>query len=307
MINKVSVIIPTYNPNLQRLKQTIAGLKDQTLPMDEWELIIIDNNSQDSFIESIDLGWQPAFKLIREPRQGLTYARIAGFRAADGEVIVLVDDDNILEKNYLKNVKGIFAVQPEIGAIGGKCLPLFESPAPEWLQEFYGNLALRDFGNSVIIDNWNKTYPLTSPVGAGIAIRKAALASYLSRTNAEKNPIIDRKGKSLGSGGDNDIVLEILRSGWQIGYFPSLSLTHLIPTERIQPKYLARLINNTNRSWVAVLEYHHINPWKKIPLWSVPLRKIKAWFTYAAWKSKVHYIRWSGACGLYDGLSDHNH
>ncbi|HEX3386780.1 MAG TPA: hypothetical protein VHS53_16380, partial [Mucilaginibacter sp.] len=61
-----------------------------------------------------------------------------------------------------------------------------------------------------------------------------------------------------------------------------------------------------NRSWIAVLEYHQINPWKKIPRWSVPLRKIKAWVAYSAWKSEVNYIRWRGACGMYDGLAD-NH
>jgi hypothetical protein len=171
------------------------------------------------------------------------------------------------------------------------------------LTAFYGNLALRDFGDSVIVDRWEGTYPCYAPVGAGIGLRKEALKSYLTRIDTEKNPITDRQGKSLGSGGDNDIVLEILKSEWQVGYFPSLSLWHIIPYERTQPAYLARLINHTNRSWIAVLEYHGINPWRKIPRWSVPFRKLKAWFTYAAWRNHKNHIRWSGACGTYDGLS----
>lgn len=299
----LSVIIPTYNPDLGRLNRTINGLKAQTLPVDQWELIIVDNNSSIDFMVSISLEWRPNFKLIHEPRQGLTYARVSGFRAAQGEVIVLVDDDNILEENYLRNTFEIFKKEPAIGAIGGKSIPLFEYQAPEWLNEFYGNLALRDFGDNIIIDSWNFAYPKAAPVGAGIGLRRAALESYIIRIRSKENPITDRQGKSLSSGGDNDIVLEILKSGWQIGYFPSLSLQHIIPYERIQPAYLARLINHTNRSWIAVLEYHGINPWRKIPRWSVPLRKLKAWFTYAAWRNHKNHIRWSGACGTYDGLS----
>jgi len=301
---KLSVIIPTYNPNLRRLNQAIEGLKTQTLPVHQWELIIIDNNSSVGFMDQLSLNWQPNFRLIREPKQGLTFARVCGFKAAAADVIVLVDDDNILAEDYLTNVTKIFETRPAIGAIGGKSVPLFESAPPDWLAEFYGNLALRDFGDGVIIDRWNGTYPLVAPIGAGIGLRKEALKRYLRRVDTEKNAIPDRQGKSLGSGGDNDIVLEILKSGWQVGYFPSLSLQHIIPYERIQPAYLARLINQTNRSWIAVLEYHGINPWKKIPRWSVPLRKVKAWFTYAAWKSHSNRIRWSGACGTYDGLSE---
>ncbi|HEX3385311.1 MAG TPA: glycosyltransferase family A protein, partial [Mucilaginibacter sp.] len=175
----LSVIIPAYNPDPGRLNQTLNGLKAQTLPSDEWELIIVDNNSSTSFFERINLDWQRNCKMIREPRQGLTWARVAGFHASQGEIIVLVDDDNVLEKDYLKNTRDIFKANPGMGAIGGKSLPLFEQAAPEWLKEFYGNLALRDFGNDAIVDSWDSSYPPSAPVGAGIGLRTAALKSYL--------------------------------------------------------------------------------------------------------------------------------
>jgi glycosyltransferase involved in cell wall biosynthesis len=301
----LSVIIPTYNPDVSRLRQTIEGLKNQTVPADQWELIIVDNNSPFNFINDINIDWHPRFRLIREAKQGLTFARVCGFREARGQLIVLVDDDNVLDKDYLMNARSIFETDPAMGAAGGKSLPLFEQPAPQWLGEFYGNLALRDLGQEVIRDSWNRTYPSAAPLGAGIVLRKKALESYLLRIVNQKNPVTDRQGKLLSSGGDNDIVLEILKSGWQVGYFPALSLRHIIPNERVQPAYLARLINNTNKSWIAVLDYHGINPWKKIPRWTVPLRKLKAWFIYSAWKNRVHYIRWRGACGMYDGLAKH--
>ena len=100
----ISVIIPTYNPNIQRLEQTLTGLKIQSLPYKFWELLIVDNNSSTVFTDKIDISWQPGSSIISEPRQGLTYARLKGFSSAKGDIIVMVDDDNILQEDYLQQV-----------------------------------------------------------------------------------------------------------------------------------------------------------------------------------------------------------
>jgi len=301
MTDFISVIIPTFNPDPSRLSQTISGLRHQTLPYKQWELIIVDNNS--TFPVNPELSWHPNNKTVRAKKQGLTHARLKGFEQASGEIIVMVDDDNILDKDYLKNTLSLFKSNSSLGAIGGKSIPAFEVEPPEWLKEFYGSLALRDMGEAELVTAWKNEYPGFAPIGAGMAIRRSVIASYINKIKTGNAIILDRKGTSLYSGGDNDIVLEILQSGWQVGYFPSLVLKHIIPEARMQVKYLARLLNNTNRSWVQVLKKHHINPWNEIPAWSIPFRKTKAWFTYSAWQNKVNYIKWKGACGLFDGLA----
>jgi hypothetical protein len=35
----------------------------------------------------------------------------------------------------------------------------------------------------------------------------------------------------------------------------------------------------------------------------VPLRKLKAYFTYKAWENEPNYIKWKGACGMFEGLA----
>ncbi|MEO7214168.1 glycosyltransferase [Mucilaginibacter sp.] len=306
MTDLISVIIPTYNPNLQRLGQTMEGLKAQTLAYQDWELIIIDNNSSVSFTGKIDLSWQPNSKIVSEPRQGLTYARLKGFEEAKGNVIVMIDDDNIANKDYLEQVKNIFKTNDQLGAMGGKSLPLFESTPPSWIGDFHTNLAVRNLGDDVIIEEWQNKYPEFAPIGAGMAVRKEALHAYINKIKTGKSTITDRQGSNLASGGDNDMVIEILKAGWQTAYYPQLSIRHIIPKERLQPEYLARLMHDTNRSWIQVLESHKINPWTKIPRWTLPLRKLKAWFNYRAWASPQNYIKWQGACGTFEGLADIN-
>ncbi len=300
---QLSVIIPTYNPDTARLEQTLTGLKGQSLPANQWELIIINNNSSNNFWQQLNLSWHPAAQIVHETKQGLTYARLKGFNESTGDIIVMVDDDNILDASYLEMALNLFEKNSKIGAIGGKSIPLFETTPPEWLDEFYSSLALRDLGDEPISSLWNNEYPNAAPIGAGMAVHRNALTSYIEKITSGKSKISDRTGNSLSSGGDNDIVIAMLKSGWQVGYFPELRLQHIIPAQRMQADYLARLLNSTNKSWVQLLESHDINPRQPITQSGALLRKAKAWFTYKAWKNKPNYIKWRGACGTFDGLA----
>lgn len=300
----ISVIIPTFNPNRTLLNLTLAALQAQNLPDNRWEVIIVDNNSMPRL--EIDNRWPANINLYFEEKQGLTYARVKGVEMSKGDIIVMVDDDNILNYNYLTEVVSILESSPNLAAIGGKIFPQFEAIPKPWVAEFYPNLALRDFGNSVVISHWTNKYPETAPIGAGMAIRKKALKNYIIRSNSGNRTIQDRSGQSLASGGDNDIILTVLKEGWTVGYYPTLALKHVIPQFRMEPAYLARLLHDSNKSWITVLSRHGINPWSEIPHWSVPFRKLKAYFAYKAWKGTANYIKWCGACGYFEGLSSIN-
>ena len=78
------------------------------------------------------------------------------------------------------------------------------------------------------------------------------------------------------SGGDNDIVITVMKGGEKMGYFPALVLTHLIPPTRCEAAYLERLNRAMSKSWMQLLTLHGINPWSPIAAWSVPLRQAQA-------------------------------
>ena len=305
---ELSVIIPTHNPDAMRLGRTLAGLKSQTLPAERWEVVVIDNASANPILpDSLGDGSPVRLRLVREPRLGLTAARRRGFAEARAPLLVLVDDDNVLASDYLEHVVRIFAGHPGVGAMGGKSLPDFERAPPAELHEFYPLLALRDLGSEPVISrglrpdgSTSNEYPVAAaPIGAGMAIRGEAARQWLA--TKEESAIPDRRGGALSSGGDNDIVLSIMEHGWEVGYFPELVLTHIIPSGRLDERYLARLNRGIQKSWMQVLTRHEANPWPAIPSWTVPIRKLKAWVTYRAWSSSAARIRWQGACGHFEG------
>jgi glycosyltransferase involved in cell wall biosynthesis len=297
----LSVIIPTHNPDAPRLRRTLTGLRAQSLPPDQWELIIVDNASAPALSLASLSDTAPAnTRLIPEPQPGLTHARRRGFTEARGELIVLVDDDNVLSPDYLAQVAALFASHPTVGALGGRSIPEFERAPPAWWQpEFDGLIACRDLGNTPLTASGAREYPACAPIGAGMALRRAAAQTWLADPSAGALP--DRRGNELTSGGDNDIILTVLAAGWAVAYFPSLALTHLIPAGRLEPHYLARLNRGIARSWMQVLRKHNVNPWPPVAGWTVPLRRIKAWFGNRAWSGPAAYIRWQGACGHFEG------
>ena len=304
---QLSVIIPTHNPHPGRLQQTLRALRAQTLPTDQWETVLVDNASTPA-LALVDWNTDgPAnLRLVTEPEPGLSHARRRGFLSGRGESFVLVDDDNELAPDYLAETLRLFAAHPKVGALGGRSLPEFEQAPEPWVREFDGLIACRDLGQAPLISHGlrNPTtgrndYPMFAPMGAGMALRRAAAQSWLDEDGQSALP--DRKGSELSSSGDNDIVLAAMAAGWEVAYFPTLRLTHLIPAFRTNCDYLARLNRGIQRSWMQVLAKHDANPWPPLAAWSVPLRCAKAWFTHRAWSSDAAYVRWQGACGHFEG------
>jgi glycosyltransferase involved in cell wall biosynthesis len=305
----LSVIIPTHNPDAGRLRRMLAGLCAQTLPADRWEAVLVDNASSLAVdLTSLASDTPDNLRIVPEPELGLTAARRRGFTEAGGEIFVLVDDDNVLAPDYLAQVLALFAAHPHVGALGGKSVPEFAREPPAWARKFLGLLALRDLGPAPLISHGLRPpgatcnhYPLFAPIGAGMALRREAWTAWRDKRTGPGLGLSDRRGSELTSGGDNDIVLCAMRAGWEVGYFPGLTLTHLIPSGRLDPRYLARLNRGIQTSWMQVLTTHDANPWPPITPLAATLRKIKAWFTYHPWSSPAARVCYAGVCGHFDG------
>lgn len=304
-----SVVICTHNPNLEYLQKVLDALKRQTLSITEWELLLIDNNSTIPLSTIIDLTWQPNSKIIIEDKLGLVHARMTGALKANGKVLFFVDDDNILAANYLEIASNFHINNPQVGAFGGKSLPIYEIPPPYWFAELGINLGCGEHGEELIVSDYKKVsyavydYPAYAPIGTGMVILAAAFTIYLNNEHLLKTTL-GRKGSSLASGEDNDIILTIIKAGYEIAYVPKLVVHHLIPEKRLTFNYLKKMSYASNKTWVKVLHMHNINPWAKITMWGIMPRKTLSYFKFKAFKTKSNYIKWRGACGMYEALAE---
>lgn len=235
---RLSAIICTHNPKLQLLERAVTALQAQDFPLSEYEFIIIDNGSNHPIPESL-VAWHPRGKIMREDELGLTHARLRGIRESLGNLIVFVDDDNVLEPDYLRVAVETAALHPTIGAFAGSAKPEFEVPPPSSILPYIEYLACSEVSR----DYWsNFDWKWATPSGAGLCVRRTVAEHYAKIiSNDPLRKALGRAGGQLSSGEDHDLALTATDIGLGIGRFHQLRLTHVIARQRLTEDYIVRL------------------------------------------------------------------
>jgi hypothetical protein len=236
---RVSVVIPTHNPRLDYFTRVIDALKQQTLSPEQWELLVVDNASKEMIVGRLDLGWHSNTRIVQEEAVGLTNARLRGFAETTGEVIVLVDDDNVLAPDYLEQVVRIAGEYPFLGTWSGVLELELESGSQQPPQELRHLLCER----RPVKDVWSndRSNFAATPWGAGECIRREVGIAYAKKVeNEPRRRQLDLQGEQMVYGGDTDIAYTGLEMGLGMGVFTSLKITHLTPKSRCTEEYLLR-------------------------------------------------------------------
>jgi glycosyltransferase involved in cell wall biosynthesis len=234
----LSVIICTHNPNMLLLDRVLNALRNQTLALTSWNLVIVDNSSETPVEEFLKIEWHPSARIVREDKLGLTNARIRGIQETSEEFLIFVDDDNILASDYLETTQRIGLANPALGAWGGSTIGEFESKPPGWFH--VSILGIREIKE----DKWSRsTVDLSDcPIGAGITIRREVADAFVRNCHTESiRMMLGRTGKSLMGCEDFDLAFTACDLGLERGVFKDLRLVHFIPRQRLTEEYFIRM------------------------------------------------------------------
>lgn len=100
-MKEISIIIPAFN-EAEYLSQTIASLNDQDFPRDQYEIIVVDNNSADD--SSSVARKAGADKVIKEIKQGTNAARQRGIKESEGRIVALIDADCVAPRAWVSSI-----------------------------------------------------------------------------------------------------------------------------------------------------------------------------------------------------------
>ena len=241
---KFSLIIATYN-RADYLRNTLVSLSALTTA-ESWEVIVVDNNSNDATRSVVEeaAGWFPVdLRYLFEPEQGKSAALNTAIRAARGEVLAFTDDDVQVETDWLDRAWEALE-RHGCDFVGGKVLPIWQGPRPEWLPDRGGQhwavIALLDYGPEPI------KLVNRSPLGVNMAIRREAF----SRLGLWWDNRVGRQGNTLRGQEQREWCVRARAAGLKGFYTPDMIVHHIVPQDRLNKKYFRRWMywNGISRS-----------------------------------------------------------
>ena len=231
---KISVCICTWNRS-RLLKNTLEYFQRTVVPEDiEWELIVIDNNSDDDTATVItEFSDSLPVRSYVEATPGHCAARNRAVTEFDGDFVLWTDDDVEVDKYWLSSYANVFANDEIHSFWGGPIEAKFETQAPEWITENWeilsGCFAVRDIGNGPVEFNDNLL-----PYGANFAVRADVQKQFRFDTS------IGRKREQVVGGDEINLMTRLLAEGHHGEWVPGAKVLHVIPDERASEEYVYR-------------------------------------------------------------------
>lgn len=246
-----TLAICTYNG-----ADKIGYVLDKLLCQDDvenisWEIIVVDNNSNDNtakLIEEYQKNWHKPYplKYCFEPKQGLGFARQCAIEEAKGKLVGFLDDDNIPSVNWVKEAYLFGESHPQAGAYGSMIHGDFEITPPENFGRIGRFLAIG--GSSKVFcytsPEYEYSYKGVLPPGAGIVVNREAWLNSVPKS-------LFLQGRVTGlklQGNDIEAFLYLKKSGWEIWHNPKMEIYHKIPKQRLQRDYLIKLMRGIGLS-----------------------------------------------------------
>ena len=237
----LSITVCTYN-RVKFLKNCLKSILDQTKGSPIIEINIIDNNSSDKTFDYIH-EMQKKFTEINyfvEKKQGISHARNLSFKVCKGNFLAFVDDDAIINENWLKSLLGELKNQNEDIIYGGPIFPKFESEPKKWIDKDY------------FIRKFKKNNGFLGKIKSkeGFSGGNMCISKNLFLRSDSFNTEIGMTGGNMGLGEEPDFFYKLVKKNKEVKLYniSEMSITHYEAEYKLKREYLKeRIILNANQ------------------------------------------------------------
>lgn len=245
----LSVVVCTCNRALL-LKKCLESLECQTLDKKTYEVIIIDNNSNDNTQEIIKsfIYNNSNFRSLVEYNQGLSHARNRGYKEAKGKYVAYIDDDAIANEDWCKKIIYAFeTVKPAPAAVGGTIYPYYDEEKPEW---FLDEFEIRQWGESAgFLEEPRAKYGFS---GSNMTFPREVLIKY-GGFSINFGMV---KG-NLRMGEDTELFSRIYPDNPYFWYDPEIQVRHWTPKKNMEFAYKFQRSLNAGISSDLMMNYEN--------------------------------------------------
>jgi hypothetical protein len=217
----VSVVIPTHNRK-EKLARLIKSILESDYPKNKLEVIVVDDASMYGTYEYIKKLF-PHVRVIRnEEEKLLAESRNIGIKASRGKYIFVVDDDNVVGKNTIRELVEFMEKHPEVG-VAGPIMYFLEDPKRIWcagVKRSYWTTVTHFIGFNTVNNNKSLRNPYeTEDLPNAFMVRREVF---------EKVGFFDSRLFPIHYD-EGDFCNRVRRAGYRVVVVPSAKIWHDIP------------------------------------------------------------------------------
>lgn len=240
---RLSLIIATYNRSAA-LIEALRSVVRQDLPADQWECIVVNNNSQDDTLARFEAFAakhpQVNLRIVTETNQGLSFARNRGIEESRGEYIAIIDDDERINEQFISSYVNLFDRYPDAASAGGVIIAEYPAGRPKWISRY----TERPIANPIDLGSQIRLFPAGRiPGGGNMALRKSTIEQY-----GAFDPNLGRTGENLIGGEESDLFERLNAAGTRCYYAPTAIMWHIIPPRKTTKEYFRNLCRQIGRT-----------------------------------------------------------
>ncbi len=218
----VSIIVCTFN-RAEVLPYCLDSLANQNALLDQYEIIVINNNSSDTTQDIVDryTSRYRNIKMILEQQQGLSHARNTGWKKANSDWVAYIDDDAKAIPGYVERLFHVIKTYP-FDCFGGVYIPWYKYQKPRWFKDEYAsNITVQDH-TGVLVSGYVS--------GGNFAVKKTLLEEF-----SGFQPDLGMRPGKIAYGEETLLQMKIRDAGYTIGFDPLLIVEHLVSKEKLSP------------------------------------------------------------------------
>lgn len=265
---QISVIVPTHNRS-DALALTLSYLAQQQVG-EAWEVIVVNNRSTDDTDEVVKRQRFPVpLQLVHEETPGPAAARNAGAGVASGNYLVFIDNDILVEPNFVERHRNALAAHPGCWILGQTV------NLPEQEQTPFGRFR-------------KALYPFVSPdEGVSEARGFAGANCSLPRADLERLGGFD-EGFNVASVEDYELAMRAWQQGIRILFDPSIVGVHNDWAGSSIRDYCQRQRMYARSEWLMWYKYGEQHPRLEMicknmpPVW----KQDEAWLFFHKWAKR---------------------
>ena len=224
----ISIVIVSYNVKYF-LRQCLQSIYQSDFD-GQFEIIVVDNNSLDDSVQMVEQEFEKVRVIKNDENLGFSKANNAGFSAANGKYILILNPDTLISEQTLKKCFDFCESNENIGALGvkmydgsGQYLPESKRGFPTPLQSLYKISGISKlFNRSAYINGYYLGHLPEDQIN-----EVDVLTGAFMFCNA-------RILKTLGGfdedyfmyGEDIELCYQIKNEGYKLVYFPESSIVH---------------------------------------------------------------------------------